>query len=71
MDLDLDFRLTIVPNLSVLKMLLRIIAFTFLFLVFTSSGNVIENGDFESGELAPWTCARSTCSVLDTNQLSW
>ena len=31
--------------------------------------NVIENGDFASGELSPWTCPQSQCTILAENQL--
>ena len=34
-----------------------------LFIVLKVFGNVIENGDFESGDLDPWSCTHSDCRI--------
>ena len=36
-----------------------------LFFLKTTTANVIENGDFESGTADPWFCAASKCTVVD------
>lgn len=33
------------------------------FVLQRAHGNVIENGDFESGEISPWHCDGSHCNV--------
>ena len=39
-----------------------------LFIVLKVCGNVIENGDFESGDLDPWSCTHSDC-IIDNGYL--
>ena len=36
-----------------------------LFFLQSTAGNVIENGDFESGTADPWFCAASKCTVVN------
>ena len=44
----------------------RVKKFIFLvdlgFIVSPAQANIIQNGDFDNGEISPWSCKKSTCT---------
>ena len=52
-------------HLSLIAKLISPVVFYFILgvLISPSLGNIIENGDFETGEILPWTCKQAHCET--------